>query len=63
MKSLFSYAGGKMHLINYIKEIYIKSHKNAFIDVFGGSGKILMNIDSKKKIYNDIDFSNYNLEG
>ncbi|WP_287950404.1 DNA adenine methylase [Acidiplasma sp.] len=61
MKSLFSYACGKMHLINYIKKIYIKSHKNAFIDVFGCSGKFLMNIDSKIKIYNDIDNSLVNI--
>ena len=61
MKSLFPYAGGKIHLIKYIKEIYRTSNKTAFIDVFGGSGKVLMNIDSKNKIYNDIDNSLVNI--
>jgi DNA adenine methylase len=61
MKSLFSYAGGKIHLIKYIEDIYVKSNKNAFIDVFGGSGKVLMNINSKIKIYNDIDNSLVNI--
>lgn len=55
MKSLFSYAGGKFHLIKTIKEIYERSNKTAFIDVFGGSGKVLMNVDSKIKVYNDLD--------
>ena len=61
MKSLFPYAGGKIHLIKYIEEIYRKSNKTAFIDVFGGSGKVLMNIDSRNKIYNDIDNSLVNI--
>ena len=61
MKSLFPYAGGKFHLIRNIEEIYKNSNKTAFIDVFGGSGKVLMNIDSKIKIYNDIDNSLVNI--
>ena len=61
MKSLFKYAGGKFHLIRNIEEIYKNSNKAAFIDVFGGSGKVLMNIDSKIKIYNDIDNSLVNI--
>ena len=61
MKSLFPYAGGKIHLIRHIDQIYKKSNKTAFIDVFGGSGKVLMNIDSRNKIYNDIDNSLVNI--
>jgi len=61
MKSLFKYAGGKFHLIRYIEEIYKNSNKAACIDVFGGSGQVLMNIDSKIKIYNDIDNSLVNI--
>ena len=61
MKSLFPYAGGKNHLIRHIDQIYKKSNKTAFIDVFGGSGKVLMNIDSRNKIYNDIDNSLVNI--
>ena len=61
MKSLFPYAGGKIHLIRHIDQIYKKSNKTAFIDVFGGSGKVLMNIDSRNKVYNDIDNSLVNI--
>ncbi len=61
MKSLFPFAGGKMHLIKYIKEIYGNSNKEALVDVFGGSGKVLMNIDAKVKVYNDIDSSLVNV--
>ncbi len=59
--SLIPYAGGKFHLIRHVEEIYKNSNKSAFIDVFGGSGKVLMNIDSKIKIYNDIDNSLVNI--
>ena len=45
MKSLFSYAGGKLHLIRHVEEIYKNSNKSAFIDVFGESVRVLMNID------------------
>ncbi len=61
MKSLFPYAGGKFHLIKIVEQVYKNSNKTAFIDVFGGSGKVLMNIDSKIKIYNDIDNSLVNI--
>ena len=61
MKSLFPYAGGKIHLIRYIDQIYKQSNKTAFIDVFGGSGKVLMKIDSRNKVYNDIDNSLVNI--
>ena len=61
MKSLFPYAGGKFHLIKIIEQVYKNSNKPAFIDVFGGSGKVLMNMDSKVKIYNDIDNSLVNI--
>lgn len=32
-----------------------KSGKNAIIDVFSGSGKILLNINARIKVYNDIN--------
>ena len=61
MKSLFKYPGGKFHLIRHVEEIYKNSNKASFIDAFCGSGKVLMNIDSKIKIYNDIDNSLVNI--
>ena len=61
MKSLFPYAGGKFHLIRHVEQIYMNSNKTAFIDVFGGSGRVLMNMDSKIKIYNDLDNSLVNI--
>ena len=61
MKSLFPYAGGKFHLIKIIGEVYKNSNKTAFIDVFGGSGKVLMNMESKVKVYNDVDNSVVNI--
>ena len=45
MKFLFKYAGGKFHLIRQVEQIYRNSNKTAFIDVFGGSVRVLMNID------------------
>ena len=38
-----------------IREIFNKSGKNTLIDVFGGSGKVLLNLNAKIKIYNDIN--------
>jgi DNA adenine methylase len=61
MKSLFPYAGGKFHLIKIVEQVYKNSNKTAFIDVFGGSGKVLMNMESKVKVYNDIDNSLVNI--
>lgn len=57
MESLITYPGGKFYMLKDIIEIYDKNRSKAFVDVFGGSGKVLMNIDSKIKVYNDIDDS------
>ena len=42
-------------MLEDIKEIFNKSGKTTVIDVFGGSGKVLMNLDAKIKVYNDIN--------
>jgi DNA adenine methylase len=62
MKSLFAYFGGKMHLLNdiynIIEPLYNDKKIVSVIDVFGGSGKVLMNIPEHWKVnrvYNDID--------
>ena len=49
------YPGGKFYMLEDIKEIFNKSGKTTVIDVFGGSGKVLMNLNAKIKIYNDIN--------
>ncbi len=38
-----------------IIEIFRNSGKKTIIDVFGGSGKILLNTDARVKIYNDLN--------
>ena len=42
-------------MLEDIKEIFNKSGKTTIIDVFGGSGKVLMNLNAKVKVYNDIN--------
>ncbi|WP_298275311.1 DNA adenine methylase [Ferroplasma sp.] len=57
MISLLRYPGGKFYMLEDIKEIFNKSGKTTIIDVFGGSGKVLMNLNAKIKVYNDINNS------
>jgi len=67
-KSLMQFYGGKMHLINDIINIVKPFYKDkkiaSFVDVFGGSGKVLLNIPEAwrvNRIYNDIDKRLYTL--
>ncbi|WP_298275533.1 DNA adenine methylase [Ferroplasma sp.] len=55
MISLLWYPGGKFYMLEDIKEIFNKSGKTTVIDIFGGSGKVLMNLNAKIKVYNDIN--------
>ena len=55
MISLLRYPGGKFYMLEDIREIFDKSGKTTVIDVFGGSGKVLMNLNAKIKVYNDIN--------
>ncbi|MHB1708746.1 MAG: DNA adenine methylase [Thermoplasmataceae archaeon] len=60
MHSTFPYYGGRYNQLRKIIEI-LESHKDQFdviVDVFGGSGKVLLNIPDewrKVKVYNDIN--------
>jgi len=60
MLSTFPYYGGRFYQLKEIMEILGK-HKDRFevvVDVFGGSGKVLINIPEewrKVKVYNDIN--------
>ena len=64
MKSVFRYYGGKFNQLKDIISI-LQDRMNSFdavVDVFGGSGKVLLNIPDewrKMKIYNDIDSDLY----
>ena len=55
MISLLWYPGGKFYMLEDIKEIFNKSGKTTVIDVFGGSGKVLMNLNANIKVYNDVN--------
>ncbi|MCL4447872.1 MAG: DNA adenine methylase [Thermoplasmatales archaeon] len=60
MRSLFPYYGGKFNQLRDILAV-MGDHKDSFdvvVDVFGGSGKVLLNIPDewrKLKVYNDLD--------
>ncbi|MEM4067853.1 MAG: DNA adenine methylase, partial [Candidatus Micrarchaeaceae archaeon] len=59
-RSLFPYYGSKFDRLRDILSI-MQEHIDSFdlvVDVFGGSGKVLLNIPDelkKLKVYNDID--------
>ena len=60
MKSTFPYYGGRFYQIKNILEILEKNldQFDVVVDVFGGSGKVLLNIPAewkKVKVYNDIN--------
>jgi len=60
MRSSFPYYGGRYNQLKQIIEIMdsMKDKFDAVVDVFGGSGKVLLNIPEqwkKIKIYNDIN--------
>ena len=60
MMSTFPYYGGRFNQLQKIVEL-LSAHKDSFdvvVDVFGGSGKVLLNIPEewrKIKVYNDIN--------
>ncbi|MHB1811847.1 MAG: DNA adenine methylase [Thermoplasmataceae archaeon] len=60
MKSTFPYYGGRFYQIKNIFEILEKNldQFDVIVDVFGGSGKVLLNIPDewkKVKVYNDVN--------
>ncbi len=55
MKSLIAYPGGKYYMLPDILGIVNNCKKAALVDVFGGSGKVLLNADAKVKVYNDLN--------
>lgn len=55
------YPGAKNVMIPDIKEVFRRSGLDTFIDVFGGSGVVSLNIKAEKNIYNDLDGELVNL--
>ena len=52
---LLKYPGAKFVVIPDIRKVFNASHCNLFIDVFGGSGSVSLNINYPVIVYNDID--------
>jgi DNA adenine methylase len=58
---LIKYPGSKWVSIPDIKNIWKESGCDTFVDVFGGSGSVSLNIESKLTVYNEIDKELFNL--
>jgi DNA adenine methylase len=52
---LFKYPGSKLSMIGDIEEIFLRSGCRTFVDVFGGSGSVSLNLRSSRTVFNDID--------
>ncbi len=61
MIKIMKYPGSKLTILPEIIEKYKKSNKNYFIDVFSGSGSVIINVNSEHKVYNDINTDLVNL--
>ena len=64
MKSTFQYYGGRYNQLKIIIDLLAKQKErfDVVVDVFGGSGKVLLNIPDewkKIKVYNDINLDLY----
>ncbi len=58
---LMKYPGAKTSIIPDIEEIFRRSGKRLFIDVFGGSGSVSLNMQYATVVYNDLDSELVNL--
>ena len=58
---LMKYPGSKNVMIPDIREVFRRSERNTFVDVFGGSGVVSLNIPAGQNVYNDIDKELVNL--
>ena len=58
---LIKYPGSKTVLLPEISKIFCDSNKSNFVDVFGGSGVVSLNVEASKTIYNDLNVDLYNL--
>lgn len=55
IKSPINYIGNKYRVLKNLIPIFPKDI-NTFVDVFSGSGTVLINVDANKYIYNDINY-------
>ena len=55
IKSPINYVGGKYKLISQIEPLFPREI-STFIDLFGGSGTVLINTQAEHYIYNDINY-------
>lgn len=55
MLRLMKYPGAKTNLIPDIRSIFKKSKCSTFVDVFGGSGTVSLNLNATRTVYNDAD--------
>jgi len=53
--SFVRYVGGKHRLAPHIAEHLHATGRSCLVDVFGGSGAVVMNAGFKKRVYNDLD--------
>lgn len=49
------YPGTKITLVKDIQKEFAKSGRRIFVDVFGGSGSVSLNMQAEQIVYNDID--------
>lgn len=56
IKSPINYTGSKYRILKKGLLNYFPKDINTFIDLFGGSGNVAINVDAKNIIYNDIIF-------
>ena len=61
MIRIMKYPGAKGSLISEIRTLFYASGANLFVDVFGGSGVVSLNVCSPAVLYNDLDPRLYNL--
>lgn len=60
IKSPINYTGGKFKLLKDIVPMFPKEI-DTFVDLFGGSGTVVLNVDAKNKIYNELNPSIYDI--
>jgi DNA adenine methylase len=61
MNRIMKYPGSKTSVIADIQALYDRSGCTTFVDVFGGSGSVSMNINSRNIIYNDLNRELYTM--
>lgn len=58
---IIKYPGAKNALVPVINKVFRESGKSVFVDVFGGSGIVSLNVNTDKIVFNDLNREIYNL--